>query len=61
AGGPPAPPGMKSRGSNKPPTHFPGRPKVRKEQVDSEQLIRPGDSLAARARRLKKQQRRSEQ
>jgi DEAD/DEAH box helicase domain-containing protein len=61
AGGPPAPPGMKSRGSNKPPTHFPGRPKVRKEQVDSEQPIRPGDSLAARARRLKKQQRRGKQ
>ncbi|MHC5033464.1 MAG: DEAD/DEAH box helicase [Planctomycetota bacterium] len=61
AGGQPAPPGMKSRGSNKPPTHFPGRPKVRKEQADSEQPIRPGDSLAARARRLKKQQRTSRQ
>jgi DEAD/DEAH box helicase domain-containing protein len=45
---PPAPPpyGMKTRDSNLPPTHFPGRPAP---------PLKPGDSLAARARRLKKE------
>ncbi|MHC4479934.1 MAG: Zn-binding domain-containing protein, partial [Planctomycetota bacterium] len=59
--GPPA--GMKTRGSNKPPTHFSGRPRVREEGVAEEhgetpperEPIRPGDSLAARARRLKRE------
>jgi DEAD/DEAH box helicase domain-containing protein len=62
AGHPGPPPGMKTQAGNKPPTHFPGRPAVREEKVQqeratdrhSEEPIRPGDSLAAKARRIKK-------
>lgn len=56
------PPGMKSRGSNKPPTHFPGRPALREDKPSPEgephpekKPIRAGDSLAAKARRLVKE------
>jgi hypothetical protein len=57
------PPGMKSRGSNAPPTRFPGRPEkgreeaeeiVADEKADAAAPIRLGDSLAARARKLRK-------
>jgi len=66
AAGEPPPPGMKTRSGNRRPTHFPGRPPVRKEKVErddstsSERTIRAGDSLAARARRLRKKQEPSE-
>ncbi|MBN1674919.1 MAG: DEAD/DEAH box helicase [Kiritimatiellae bacterium] len=60
-GRPRPPPGMKKRGSNKPPTHFPGRPAKAVEKAPAPQSlsaapspVRLGDSLAARARRLKK-------
>ncbi|MDP6438078.1 MAG: DUF1998 domain-containing protein, partial [Candidatus Brocadiia bacterium] len=60
--GRPAPPkGMKRRGSNAKPTDFPGRPSEAKEEVPSPVEPPPaaqprpqGDSLAAKARRLKK-------
>jgi ATP-dependent helicase YprA (DUF1998 family) len=56
------PPGMKTRSGDRRPTHFPGRPPVRKERVvqegadstSADQAVRGGDSLAARARRLRK-------
>jgi hypothetical protein len=62
AGRPGPPAGMKTPVSNKPPTHFPGRPAVREEKVEQERAehpqpekpIRPGDSLAAKARRIRK-------
>ena len=63
ARGAPIPPGMKRRGSNKPPTHFPGEPSVRKDSGPAaaappsprtDSPIAQGDSLAARARRMKK-------
>jgi len=57
----PKPPvGMKTPGGSKPPTHFPGRPAVPHEQETPPETpkehgpIQHGDSLAARARRLKK-------
>ena len=60
AGRTPLPPGMKTPVSNKPPTHFTGRPAARDEKAPAErppepsgeQPIRPGDSLAAKARKL---------
>ncbi len=60
------PPGMKTRSGDRRPTHFPGRPPVRKERVvqegadstSADQAVRGGDSLAARARRLRKKQER---
>ena len=56
------PPAMRRPGSNKPPTYFPGRPSVPGEKVADRQTeqrtpkkpMRQGDSLASRARRLKK-------
>jgi DEAD/DEAH box helicase domain-containing protein len=59
------PPGMKVQGGTKPPTHFPSRPPKGKEEVPPEggaqraheEPIRPGDSIAARAKRLKKSRR----
>jgi len=57
-GKPGPPPGMKTARSNKPPTHFPGRPAVSEERAEPDGgaggPIRAGDSLAARARRLRK-------
>ncbi len=61
-GGPDRPPGMTRPGSNLRPTAFPGRPEVPAEQVPPDEEhgaskaspIRPGDSLAARARRLRR-------
>ena len=54
AAGPP--PGMKTAQSNKPPTHFPGRPKQAPAEAPPQpgEPIRLGDSLAARARRISK-------
>jgi len=50
AGRPAPPPGMKHRGANLRPTAFPGRPAEQKP-------IPQGDSLAAKARRLKRRKR----
>lgn len=64
----PAPPGMIKKGTNKPPTHFPGRPPAAGSPRSTGQaepephpaagaekpVVRAGDSLAARARRLKR-------
>ena len=49
-------PGMITREGNRRPTDFPGRPRVRPEDgsEDTGKPIRLGDSLAARARRLRK-------
>ena len=55
------PPGMKTSGSNLPPTAFPGRPPEGRETADAEgtePAVSRDDSLAARARRLKKERRR---
>ena len=68
---PAPPSGMKLRGSAKPPTHFPGRPPARKEapagpapgpsqaKPEGPQKTSPpiylGDSLAAKARKLRKE------
>ncbi len=54
------PPGMRSRGADAPPTRFPGRPEKGKEEAEdvigdrrsATGLIRLGDSLAAKARKL---------
>ena len=65
AGGPERPPGMSKRGANAKPTDFAGRPAVEKEEGApvgessresgrEQDTIRQGDSLAAKARRLKK-------
>ena len=50
------PPGMKTKESNLPPTHFPGRPEGEKEKPAA---IGQGDSLAARARKMKKERRKT--
>lgn len=53
------PPGMKKRAANLPPTHFAGRPREgstgEAEAEQPEAPIRQGDSLASRARRIKKE------
>ncbi len=62
AGRVPVPPGMSMRGSNKPPTHFPGRPPVAREETAADEAgdsgsqtpIRSGDDVARRARLLRK-------
>jgi hypothetical protein len=60
AGKPRRPAGMTTPGGSKPPTHFPGRPAVPHEKAPTPETsaedspIEPGDSLAARARRLRK-------
>ena len=46
----PPPAGMKTKASNKPPTAFPGRPS--EDQPDEPRQL--GDTLASRARRIKK-------
>jgi ATP-dependent helicase YprA (DUF1998 family) len=56
AGGHLPPPGMKGRGSNLPPTHFPGRPQENGGQQER-RTIEQGDPLASRARKIKKQRR----
>ena len=58
------PPGMKQRGGSKPPTHFPGRPQGPPPEKPGAapplpvkatgEPIAQGDSLAARARKIKK-------
>ncbi len=56
------PRGMSHGGSNKPPTHFPGRPGEQPGQEEEKEdagageksIVRPGDPLAARVRRLKR-------
>jgi len=61
-GGAGVPEGMTTRRSNKPPTHFPGRPDVAKEQIPADEnaepkpdaTVRSGDSIARRARQLKR-------
>ena len=54
----PLPAGMKT-GPSKPPGYFPGGPEIKRDTVPSEhpakKAISTGDSLAARARKLKKQ------
>ena len=60
-----APPrGMRHRGSNKPPTHFPGRPEAEEDEEESapeeQKVVRPGDPLAARVRRLKRKRERED-
>jgi hypothetical protein len=64
AGGNVPPAGMRRGSGNLPPTHFPGRPQ---EPAPTEgggqgeqQVVRQGDSLAARARRMKKQRMKTE-
>ena len=47
------PPGMKQPGGSKPPTHFPGRPQAPVEKQAGEPIAQ-GDSLAAKARKIKK-------
>jgi len=65
AGRPRPPGGMRTRGGSKPPTAFPGRPQGPREedlgdqprpdgQAEAARPITHGDSLAARARRMKK-------
>jgi len=74
AGREPLPPGMKQRGSAKPPTYFPGRPAQAEGEgkptgtkpaeeagKDREAPIGQGDSLASRARKLKKGRPKGEQ
>ena len=48
------PPGMRRRGTNKPPTHFPGRPADDTTDAHETDPVELGDSLAARARKLAK-------
>ena len=56
--GPPGPPDGMSRRSSKPPSHFSGRPVVEKENQpagkQAQRAIDSGDSLAAKARRMKR-------
>jgi len=60
AGRPPRPSGMKTRRGNLRATAFPGRPDVRKEEVADgappkpKQIIDLGDSIASRARKMKR-------
>ncbi|MHC4716126.1 MAG: Zn-binding domain-containing protein, partial [Planctomycetota bacterium] len=58
AGGPPAPPGMSTRRGNLTPKAFPGKPAAKQEAPSAppppEETIALGDSLAAKARRIKK-------
>jgi DEAD/DEAH box helicase domain-containing protein len=54
-----APRGMSQRGSNLPPTAFPGRPEEPAKPPAEQQPISLGDSLAARARKLKRPRRES--
>ena len=55
-GKPPIPEGMKTSISNLPPTYFPGRPErtERSEPATSNEPLRQGDSLAAKAWRIRK-------